>query len=204
MAHNGMLATVYFRLQAERSQLSELVESQPGGREAALQDAAENQASLKALEAASPAGTPGATTPVAFAGTSQAGAGSPRSGTPDPDHGGHLRRRSIGANLRVNKKKGRIAEESLPRPDPDLPHGTSLEPAHEITPHSTQQPSPLAWSTNEKIAILARNIDAMQEELKSNGAKGLVWPQNVTYSHFLDYLFIPTLVYQLEYPRTST
>ena len=43
----------------------------------------------------------------------------------------------------------------------------------------------------------------MEEELKSNGKKGLVWPQNVTYKHFGDFMIIPTLVYQLEYPRTN-
>jgi sterol O-acyltransferase len=54
------------------------------------------------------------------------------------------------------------------------------------------------------VALLARNIDAMEDELRSNGAKGLVWPQNVTYAHFADFMIIPTLVYQLEYPRTAT
>ena len=149
---------------------------------------------LESLEAGTtPVGTPGAIleqSPLSRAGAI----------TPTRNRDNDLRRRSI---TQSSRKKGVPATDALPRPDPDLPHGTSLEPAHEISPHGTAAPSELAWSPNERVALLARNIDAMEEELKSNGAKGLVWPQNVTYAHFLDYLFIPTLVYQLEYPRTN-
>ena len=194
MAHNGMLATVYFRLKSERAQLIELVDSLPGGREAAVEESTMRRMQLESLEAGTtPVGTPGAIleqSPLARAGAV----------TPTRNRDSDLRRRSI---TQSSRKKGVPATNALPRPDPDLPHGTSLEPAHEISPHGTAAPSELAWSPNERVALLARNIDAMEEELKSNGAKGLVWPQNVTYAHFLDYLFIPTLVYQLEYPRTN-
>jgi len=202
MAHNGMLATVYFRLKSERKQLAELVDQLPGGREAVLEEAANRKAALEAQEASTPVGTPGAATPSSEVNPlnkplSELTSSSSPGGTPEPD----LRKRSITQSAR---KKGRPATDSLPKPDPDLPHGTSLEPAHSISPHREQAPSALAWSSNERVALLARNVDAMEEELKSNGAKGLVWPQNVTYAHFLDYLTIPTLVYQLEYPRTNT
>lgn len=204
MAHNGMLATVYYRLQKERKELAELVESLPGGREGALEEAASRRADLEAQEAkaevgTTPIGTPGFATPSNPLARSQIISASNVSpgGTPEPE----LRRRSV-AGLR--KKKSNIATDALPQPDKNLPHGTSLEPAHEITPHDIHAPSTLAWSSNERVAILARNIDAMEEELKSNGTKGLVWPENITYRHFLDYMCIPTLVYQLEYPRTNT
>jgi len=207
MAHNGMLATVYYRLKSERKQLAELVDSLPGGRGAVLEEAASRKAALEAQEASTPVGTPGVMTPASSEVNplnkplSELTSGSSPGGTPEPD----LRRRSISqSHTKSSKKKGRPATDSLPKPDPDLPHGTSLEPAHSISPHMEQAPSALAWSTNERVALLARNVDMMEEELKSNGAKGLVWPQNVTYAHFLDYLFIPTLVYQLEYPRTNT
>ena len=194
MAHNGMLATVFFRLKDEKAQLAELVDSLPGGREAALEEAAERQAALEAQEekAVTPATTPGSVTPPA----TPSAPSSPEA---------QLRRRSITqSSLSKQKKRKPVATDALPKPDTDLPHGTSLEPSHLEHLNDTHSPSPLAWSSNERVAILARNIDAMEMELRSNGAKGLVWPQNVTYLHFLDYLFIPTLVYQLEYPRTNT
>ena len=202
MAHNGMLATVFFRLKQERQALAELVDSLPGGREAVLEEAAARRATLEAQEASTPVGTPGTVTPgadinplsrAAAIYSSQSSPGA----TPEPE----LRRRS---NARPGNRRSKLATDALPKPDPNLPHGTSLEPAAVITPHDEKTPSALAWSSNERVALLARNVDAMEEELKSNGAKGLVWPQNVTYAHFLDYLCIPTLVYQLEYPRTDT
>lgn len=98
------------------------------------------------------------------------------------------------------KRKG----SGMPQPDPDLPHGTSLEPSHNSMPHSPREPNVLSYSSDEKIAVLARNIDMMEDELRSNGSNGLVWPQNVTYRNYFDYMFFPTLVYQLEYPRTET
>lgn len=108
-----------------------------------------------------------------------------------------------GVRQRRRKTKN-IATDSLPTPASDLPHGTSLEPSANTTPHEPRPPHLLAWSADERVALLARNIDAMEDELKSNGAKGLVWPQNVTYWHFGDFMLMPTLVYQLEYPRTAT
>lgn len=107
--------------------------------------------------------------------------------------------------LRHRRRKPKHpATESLPQPEADLPHGTSLEPSATTTPHEPRTPHPLAWSSDEKVALLARNIDAMEDELRSNGAKGVVWPQNITYRNFADFMIIPTLVYQLEYPRTNT
>ncbi|WVQ93034.1 hypothetical protein IAU59_000098 [Kwoniella sp. CBS 9459] len=125
--------------------------------------------------------------------------GTPESLGPSPE----IRQRST-ASASGKKKRKNQATDALPAPRANLPLGTSLEPSHSTSPHEHAPPDALAWSSNEQIALLATNIDAMQEELKSNGAKGLVWPQNVTYKHFVDFMFFPTLVYQLEYPRTDT
>lgn len=227
MAHNGMLSQVYFRLKRERAALDQLVDSLPGGREHALEEAAARKAQLEAQEAENgptPVGTPGhsrrgsivdgvaplvgGTTyqnPIAAAGRDLAMA----TATSTHHKHGHteilseavdLRRRSI---TRLTRKKSKPAIESLPEPAKDLPQGTSLEPLASAHPHEAAPPSALAWSPNEEIALLARNIDAMEAELQSNGAKKVKWPQNVTYRHFVEFMFFPTLVYQLEYPRTN-
>jgi sterol O-acyltransferase len=107
-------------------------------------------------------------------------------------------------SMRNRRRKNKTARDALPPPEADLPHGTSLEPSANTTPHEPREPNLLGWSQDERVALLARNIDAMEDELKSNGTRGLVWPQNVTYGHFADFMMMPTLVYQLEYPRTAT
>lgn len=216
MAHNGILSTVFFRLQDEKSHLEALLNSLPEGKEGILEEATARRATF-----ATPSGTntpigtpgiglpvtPGVTFPIADGSTAyedpsrtrltsngHGGSSSATSSSLDP--AADLRRRSI---LKHQKKT-----EGLPAPSSDLPQGTSLEPSHNTTPHAPQEPNVLSYSSNSKVALLARNIDAMEDELKSNGAEGTVWPQNVTYWNYADYIFLPTLVYQLEYPRTNT
>lgn len=229
MAHNGMLATVYFRLQEEKDELVRLTGSLPGGKEGALREAEARRAELEEQQArfnegVTPAGTPGPATPgtgaitpsgttsytdpseafrrylVKMADSDTTSADPFRRLSEGSADGNEMRLRSA---LKPKKKKSTLVNDAIPKPQPGLPVGTSLEPSHNTTPRHIRPPAPLAWSPNERVALLARNIDAMEDELKSNGAKGLVWPQNVTYGHFFDYFFLPTLVYQLEYPRTS-
>ncbi|CAO1637539.1 unnamed protein product [Parajaminaea phylloscopi] len=85
-----------------------------------------------------------------------------------------------------------------------------------------RDPHPLFTHSDRVIAVLAREIEALREELMSvppakpdgipdaaaedaGGKENRVcWPDNVTYANFLDYLLVPTLVYELEYPRTKS
>lgn len=214
MAHNGTLSTVYFRLQDERSHLKALLDSLPEGSEAVIEEATARRATFAtATGTSTPVGTPGLneipTAPVvsfqngngalSYDTVSHAGSnGHTTAGTPSTlEPAAQLRRRSIVKN---SKRK----TEGLPAPSSDLPQGTSLEPSHNTTPHTPQEPNVLSYSSNSKVALLARNIDAMEDELRSNGAERTVWPQNVTWGNYTDYMFLPTLVYQLEYPRTTT
>ena len=43
----------------------------------------------------------------------------------------------------------------------------------------------------------------MEAELVSTGPEYVRWPDNVTWKNFAVYMLIPTLVYELEYPRTE-
>lgn len=56
---------------------------------------------------------------------------------------------------------------------------------------------------DETIRNLAVKVSDLEEELASNGKEKVRWPRNVTYYNFWDYLLVPTLVYDLEYPRTN-
>ncbi|ORX39282.1 putative sterol O-acyltransferase [Kockovaella imperatae] len=223
MAHNGMLATVFLRLGLERKQLSALVNAHPGGREAAYAEAAAHKADLEAQEAATPIGTPSPISPSLQPVDSSSSQNLPLregsnttidlevpkgTGQSKSVDSNELRRRVASISHqqqspRPPSKRTGTAIEALPKVSSGLPAGTSLEPSRRTRTHEAKAPSPLSWHPDQQIAILARNIDAMEDELKSNGALGLVWPQNVTFKHFFEYMSFPTLVYQLEYPRTN-
>ncbi|KAG6836995.1 hypothetical protein H0H93_016699 [Arthromyces matolae] len=61
----------------------------------------------------------------------------------------------------------------------------------------------LASHPDEKIAELAREYSDLQSELTSPGPLYVTWPNNITWKNFALYQLIPTLVYELEYPRTE-
>ncbi|KAF8977257.1 hypothetical protein BGZ46_007524 [Entomortierella lignicola] len=49
--------------------------------------------------------------------------------------------------------------------------------------------------------LLALEIDELKNDLRCEN--GELWPANVTVANFLDYLIVPTLIYELKYPRTN-
>lgn len=50
------------------------------------------------------------------------------------------------------------------------------------------------------IQVLSEEIRELEIDLENGGTR---YPANVTFANFLDFLFLPTLVYELEYPRTA-
>ncbi|KAG7445002.1 uncharacterized protein BT62DRAFT_970207 [Guyanagaster necrorhizus] len=72
----------------------------------------------------------------------------------------------------------------------------------EIIP-SMFDPHPLIDHPSEYISDLAKEYSELQGELKSPGPEYIVWPNNITFKNFSVYQLIPTLVYELEYPRTD-
>ena len=62
---------------------------------------------------------------------------------------------------------------------------------------------PLVDYPDEKISELAREFSELDAELVSTGPEKIRWPNNISWSNFADYQLIPTLVYDLEYPRTE-
>ncbi|KAG0263374.1 hypothetical protein BG011_008896 [Mortierella polycephala] len=49
--------------------------------------------------------------------------------------------------------------------------------------------------------LVAIEIDDLKSDLKCQN--GELWPANVTVANFIDYLIVPSLIYELQYPRTS-
>ncbi|KAG2112988.1 MBOAT, membrane-bound O-acyltransferase family-domain-containing protein [Suillus discolor] len=63
--------------------------------------------------------------------------------------------------------------------------------------------SVLSYHPDEHVAGLAKEFLDLDSELVSTGPEQVRWPDNVTYRNFAVYQLIPTLVYELEYPRTD-
>jgi len=63
---------------------------------------------------------------------------------------------------------------------------------------------PLVDHPDERVAELAKDYCDLQNELTSTGPSCVTWPNNITVKNFADYLLVPTLVYELEYPRTDS
>lgn len=61
----------------------------------------------------------------------------------------------------------------------------------------------LSYHPDELVAGLAKEFLDLDSELVSTGPEQVRWPENVTYRNFAVYQLIPTLVYELEYPRTD-
>ncbi|SNX87432.1 related to acyl-CoA sterol acyltransferase [Melanopsichium pennsylvanicum] len=81
--------------------------------------------------------------------------------------------------------------------------------------HIIRDPHPLSSHPDSLIADLAREIEVLREDLLSAPSSEplspdlvhqdpIMWPANVTYANFWDYLLVPTLVYELSYPRLKT
>lgn len=68
---------------------------------------------------------------------------------------------------------------------------------------SPSEPHPLIDHPNEHISNLAKELSELEGELCSSGPEHVVWPNNITWKNFAVYQLIPTLVYELEYPRTE-
>ncbi|KAF9580708.1 hypothetical protein BGW38_002529, partial [Lunasporangiospora selenospora] len=60
-------------------------------------------------------------------------------------------------------------------------------------------------SASESGPVKARQLSAEIEELRGElGCQnGELWPANITIANYVDYLIVPSLIYELQYPRTS-
>lgn len=67
-----------------------------------------------------------------------------------------------------------------------------------------RDPFKLVDYSDVRINKLANECADLEEELTSPGPAAVRYPDNLTYANYIDYLLVPTLVYELEYPRTSS
>lgn len=87
-----------------------------------------------------------------------------------------------------------VATESLPTQAGSI--GSPRSP-------TSMEMHPLSYHPNREISELARDLIEMQSELVSNGPAQVRWPENISWANFFDYLLVPSLVYEIEFPRTD-
>lgn len=100
-----------------------------------------------------------------------------------------LRKRLLVATAETAKR------ETQSDPEPEL--------KKKIDVPSPMEPHPLVNHPDATISELASEYSDLQGELRSPGPLYIVWPNNITLKNFVVYMLIPTLVYELEYPRTE-
>jgi sterol O-acyltransferase len=61
----------------------------------------------------------------------------------------------------------------------------------------------LVMHPDPQISDMAKDYSELLNELVSSGPTYVKWPENITWKNFAVYQLIPTLVYELEYPRTD-
>lgn len=183
LAVNGYLSDVHRQAEKVEQQLRAACVAEGGGWEQANEDAARVREKHETSTEDSPIGTPallpdGATT-KGYAGGNPIAEG--------------LRPRLMAV------VEGTPAASRAATPPPEQsklekkPYFPPIEPYHH----------PLADHPNPKISELAEELGALEQELTSVGPHRVRWPENVTFVNFADYMLIPTLVYELEYPRTD-
>lgn len=78
---------------------------------------------------------------------------------------------------------------------PSTPDGSTIDPLTSV--------SILVHHPSQAIASVAHEFLELDTELMSTGTERVRYPQNLTCKNFCTYMLIPTLVYELEYPRTD-
>jgi sterol O-acyltransferase len=91
-------------------------------------------------------------------------------------------------------KPGRQFKDSS---EPTVEEGAANDVHENLVPHV------LVYHPDEKTAALAHEYSELRSELVSSGPEYVTWPDTITWKNFAVYQLIPTLVYELEYPRTD-
>ncbi|KDQ61746.1 hypothetical protein JAAARDRAFT_31224 [Jaapia argillacea MUCL 33604] len=108
------------------------------------------------------------------------------------------------AALRKRLVAAAAADEKLTANNGGVEISTTSSPESEPSNTLRQpMPHPLVDHPDHEISALAQAYTDMELELTSSGPEYVRWPENITMKNFAVYQLIPSLVYELEYPRTD-
>lgn len=189
---NGNLQSV---CQSREKLLASLREAttRVGGWEAAVVAAKSHRAELDGAHLTDDPSTPSVGTPLM-----PEGVGAQRSYI-DASDANALRRRLNHADSADGKSLGNTASNASDR---------SSSPAATDSDEKDKKRRPdaayaLVDHPDQQIADMAKDYVELDGELVSTGPEYVRWPENVTLKNFAVYMLIPTLCYELEYPRTE-
>ena len=84
-----------------------------------------------------------------------------------------------------------------------LTHASETETILDEAKPKDMTPHLLVNHPDPQISALATELSELESELISSGPERVRWPENITFKNFAVYQLIPSLVYELEYPRTQ-
>ncbi|KAF7356533.1 O-acyltransferase [Mycena venus] len=178
MTVNGHLQYISEASQKLLDDLRKATES-AGGWEQAIQDAQAHRAELDALTTRSTQdSTPGVGTPMVPEGATTSYVDVPTAAA--------LRQRLVA----VSEQSAEVSK--------------TTPPSEKDEPVSATSPHILVDHPNEGISAMAKDYSELEGELTSSGPYPVTYPNNITMKNFAVYQLIPTLVYELEYPRTDS
>lgn len=115
------------------------------------------------------------------------------SSTPDGPNGGEKSYLEVEVSAAAVLRQRLAAAAAAAKPEAVM--------AEHIAEATESGPHPLVDHPDEKISELAQEFSELDAELVSTGPAKVRWPNNISWRNFADYQLIPTLVYDLEYPR---
>ncbi|KAG8819609.1 hypothetical protein FRC17_010375 [Serendipita sp. 399] len=80
---------------------------------------------------------------------------------------------------------------------------SSSKPVQVSLPIAGPPSHPLVDHPDRDISALAQELSELEVELTSTQKHKTRWPANLTWANYVDYQLLPTLVYEIEYPRTD-
>ena len=146
-----------------------------GGWEKALTDAITKKTELELQASATHASSTNEPTPI---------------GTPPVAEGSSTATVDVSTASALRQRLNAMA--SLPNNNQSSPLRAGVDTVHPLIHH----PDP-------EISAMAKDYSELQSELTSSGPHHVTWPNNISWKDFAMYQLIPTLVYDLEYPRTD-
>ncbi|KAF9038453.1 MBOAT, membrane-bound O-acyltransferase family-domain-containing protein [Panaeolus papilionaceus] len=215
---NGQLQDISRQAQKLRQKLEKATES-VGGWHKAMALAAEKQAEFESISSSNnspPNGLNGRSdTPVPI-GTPLIPKGATSSFV-DVKTANQLRKRltavAAQSNLKNTHTNGHVTSPNMNDPSVQLVHKLQTRDGTEPSTYITQDddselpegvmPNPLIHHPDSQISALAKDYSELQAEMVSTGPEYVKWPQNISWKNFALYQLIPSLVYELEYPRTD-
>lgn len=196
MTINGYLQYVSKQSQKKLDQLRKSVTESSGSWDEAI-------ASAKAHRAALDAATPGSNfaSDTEFTPAATPGVEGERGATmqyTDASTANALRKRLAAVSVDNNSRLGTPSIEHS-----EYPPAAAEEKEKPTNGQGPATPHPLVDHPEEKISALAKEYSELEGELTSSGPHYVRWPNNISLHNFAVYQLVPTLVYELEYPRTD-